>query len=140
MDELPELWSTAVRTNTFARRTSHQLLLWDRPKVAHSNDAQGQRARGLLCRTLGPEGQSAGEEFRVTSLNSPILSMKRLVKQGYKFEAGPGKMSKGDRSATLDVVKIFFGAKAYTTAMLKQDLFHHRRMGYLKNYCENYCV
>ena len=35
---------------------------------------------------LGPEGQSVGAEFSVTSVKSPILSMVELVKQGYKFE------------------------------------------------------
>ena len=42
---------------------------------------------------LGREGLSAGAEVRVTSVKSPILSMKR---QGYRFGAGPTvcKMSK----------------------------------------------
>ena len=68
---------------------------------------------------LGPEGQSVGAEFRVTNMRTPILSMGRLVKQGYRFEAGLTgcKMSKGDRSATLDVVKnsLWVDAKAHTT-------------------------
>ena len=46
--------------------------------------------------------------------------MGKLVKQGYKFEAGPTgcTMSKRDRSFTLDVVKnsLWVDAKAYTTA------------------------
>ena len=44
---------------------------------------------------LGPEG--VGAEFKVTSVNSPILSMEKLTKQGHRFEAGPTgcNMSKG---------------------------------------------
>ena len=53
-------------------------------------------------------------------MKSPILSIGKLVKQGYKFEAGPTvcKMSTGNRSVTLDIVKIsvWVDAEAYTTA------------------------
>ena len=64
---------------------------------------------------LGPEGQSVGAEFRVT----PMLSMGKLVKQGYiQVWAGPisCKLSNGDRSVTLDVVKnSLVDSKASTT-------------------------
>ena len=54
-----------------------------------------------------PEGQSVGAEFRVTTVRTPILCMRKLVKQGHRFEAGPTdcKMSRGDRSVALDDVK-----------------------------------
>ena len=52
-------------------------------------------------------------------MKTPILGIGKLVKQGYKFEAGPTgcKISKGDRSVTLDVVQNapWVDAKAYTT-------------------------
>ena len=43
-------------------------------------------------------------QFRVTKVKTPIFSIGWLVKQSYPFEAGPTgcKMSKGDRSVTLD--------------------------------------
>ena len=67
----------------------------------------------------GPEGQSVDAEFRVTNVKSPILSMVKLIKQGYQFGAGPArcKVSKGDRSVTLDIVKNFLWVevRAYTT-------------------------
>ena len=54
---------------------------------------------------LGPEGQSAGAEFRVTNMESPMLSVGKLVKQGYQLEAGPTRCRwlTGDRSVTLEV-------------------------------------
>ena len=74
-------------------------------------DAQGHVIEAHGTRTvyvrLGLEGQSVGEEFRVTNVKSPILSIEKLVKEGYKFEAGPTgcKMSSGNHSVTLDVVR-----------------------------------
>ena len=54
------------------------------------NDAQGLMIEAHGTRTvymrLGPEGKSVGAEFRVTSVKSPILSMEKWVKQGYRFE------------------------------------------------------
>ena len=38
---------------------------------------------------LGLEGQSVRSAFIVTNVITPILSMGKLVKQGYRFEAGP---------------------------------------------------
>ena len=68
----------------------------------------------------GPEGQSVGAEFRVTSVKSPILSMEKLVKQGFRFEAGSTgcKMSKGDSTLTLGAMKncLWVDVRAYTTA------------------------
>ena len=64
---------------------------------------------------LGPEGLVSGAEFRVTSVKSPILSMEKLVKHGYQFEAGPTgcKMSEGGRNVTLAAVKnrFFLGGR-----------------------------
>ena len=75
-------------------------------------DAQGHMIEARSTRTvymrLGPEGQGVGAEFfRVTNVKRPILSMRNLAKQGFRFEAGPTgcKMSNGDRSVTLYVVK-----------------------------------
>ena len=69
---------------------------------------------------FGPEGQSVGAEFRVTSVTSLMLGMGKLVKQGCQFEAGPTecKMSSGDRSVTLDVVKnsLWVDVRVCTTA------------------------
>ena len=74
----------------------------------------------IVYMRLGPEGRSVVAEFRVTNVRTPILSMGILVKQGYRFEAGSTdcKMSKSDRTVTLDVVKnsLWVEAKAYTTA------------------------
>ena len=84
-------------------------------------DAQGHVIEARGTRTvyvrLGLEGQSVGEESRVTNVKSPILSIEKLVKQGYKFEAGPigCKRSSGNRSVTLDVVKNSL-VDAYTTS------------------------
>ena len=67
-------------------------------------DAQGHMIEAHASRTaymmLGPEGQSVGAEFRVTSVKSPIFSMVKLVEQCYRFEAVPtgANMSKEDRS------------------------------------------
>ena len=101
---------------TFARRTSHQPLLGGR-SVLH--DAQGHlvevHVTRTVCMRLGPGGRSVGAEFMVTHVKSPTL-----VKQGFKFEAGPAgcKMSRGNRSVTLDVVTnpLWVDAEAYTTA------------------------
>ena len=53
----------------------------------------------------------------VTSLQN---SIEKLIKEGYQFEAGQTgcKMSKGDRSVTLDVVQssVSVDVRAYTTA------------------------
>ena len=71
---------------------------------------------------LGPEGQSVDAEFSFTIVTSPILSWRKLVRQGPQFEAGPAgcKMSKGDRSVTLDDVKTFLvDVRAYTAVELK---------------------
>ena len=70
----------------------------------HMIEAYGTRT---VCMRLGPEGQSVGAESRITSVQSPILCMVKLVKQSYKFEAGPTgcNMSKGDHSVTLGVLK-----------------------------------
>ena len=88
------------------------------------HDAQGHVIEAHGTRTvymrLGPEGQIVGARFRVTNVKTPVLSTGKLVKQGYRFEAGPTgcNMSKGDRSVTLDVVKnsLWLDATAYTTA------------------------
>ena len=48
----------------------------------HVIEAHGTRT---VCMRLGPEGQSVGVEFTVTNVKSPILSMKKLVNQGYKY-------------------------------------------------------
>ena len=52
-------------------------------------------------------------------MRTPILRMGELVKQGYRFEAGPTgcEMSTGDRSVTLAFVNnsLWVDAKAYTT-------------------------
>ena len=55
------------------------------------------------------QGQSVGADLSVANVKSPILSMEKVVKQGDKFEAGPTrcKVSRGNRSVTLDVVKKF---------------------------------
>ena len=80
-------------------------------KGATLYDTQGHMVEAHGTRTvhmrLGPEGQSVGAEFRVTNVKTPIFSMGKLVKQGYRSEAGPTgcNVSKGDRSVTLDVVK-----------------------------------
>ena len=87
-------------------------------------DAQGHLLEAHGTRTvymrLGPEGQNMGAEFKATNIKSQILSMGKFMKQGYKFEAGPTgcKMSRGNRSVTLDVVKNSHSvdAEAYTTA------------------------
>ena len=86
--------------------------------------AQGHMIEAHCTRTVymrhGLEGQSVGAEFRVTNVKSPSLSMEKLVKQGCRFETGPTgcKMSKGDSSVTLDVVKksLRVDVRAYTTA------------------------
>ena len=54
-------------------------------------DAHGHTIDVLGTRTvfMSQEGQSVGAEFRVTNVRSPILSMEKLVKQSYRFEAGP---------------------------------------------------
>ena len=51
----------------------------------------------------------------VTSLQN---SMEKLIKEGYQFEARQTgcKMSKGDRSVTLDAVQSSLSVRAYTTA------------------------
>ena len=69
----------------------------------HMIEAHGTRT---VCIRLGPEGQSVGAEFRVMNGRTPILSMGKLVKQGYRFEAGPTgcKVPKGHRSVALDFV------------------------------------
>ena len=80
------------------------------------HDAQGRMVEARGTRTehmrLGPEGQSVRADFRVTSV--------KLVKQGYRYEAGATgcSLSKRDRDVTLDVVKIslWVDVKAYTTA------------------------
>ena len=105
-------------------------------------DAQGHMISAHGTRTLymrvGPEGQSVGAEFRVRNVRTPILRKGKLVKQGNRFEAGPTscKMSKGDRSVTLDVVKHSLSGwtRLKELAMLMQDLLQQLRMGYLKNY------
>ena len=83
----------------------------------HMIEAHGTKT---VYMRLGRQGQCVDAEFRVTNVKSPILSMKKLVKQGYQFEAGPTgcKMSKGDRSLTWDVVKnsLWVDVRAYTTA------------------------
>ena len=85
--------------------------LLGRAKGGTLYDAQGHKIEACGTRTvytrLGPEGQSVGEEFRVANVRTPIHSMEKLVKQGNRFEARPTgcKISKGDRSVTLDVVK-----------------------------------
>ena len=86
-------------------------------------DAQGHTviAHGTrtVCMRLGPTGQSGCEEFRVTNVRTPILSMGKLVDRVHWFEAGPlgCQMSKGDRSVTLDVVEnsLWVDAKACAT-------------------------
>ena len=87
------------------------------PDHQHMIEGHGTR---LVYMRLGTEGQSVGAEFRVTSVKSPSLSMGKVVKHGYQFEAGPTgfKLSKGDRSVTLDVVKnpLWVDVRAYTTA------------------------
>ena len=54
-------------------------------------DAQGHKIETHGTRTvhmrLEPEGQSVGAEFRVTDVRTPILSVGKLVKQSYRFEA-----------------------------------------------------
>ena len=75
------------------------------------HDAQGQKIEAdgtrTVCMRLGPGGQSVGAEIRLTNVRMPILNTGKLVKEGCRFEARPigCKMSKGDRSVTLDVVK-----------------------------------
>ena len=68
------------------------------------HDAQGHMIEAPGTRTLC---MRLGAEFRATNVRTPILSVGKLVKQVYRFEAGPTgcTMSKGDRSETLDVVK-----------------------------------
>ena len=102
---------------------------------------------------LGPEFQSVGAEFSVTNVRTPILTVGKLVKHGYRFEAGPTgcKMSNGDRIVTLDVVKNSFWvhAKAYTK--IEGAHSHQWWTGYLKSWviscvlhqltrCESDCV
>ena len=69
-----ESWLAAT---LFARRTSHQLPLWDQPRVAHLRCTGTHCTRTVYMR-LGPEGQSAGAEFKVLTVKSPILSMEKL--------------------------------------------------------------
>ena len=49
-------------------------------------DAQGHmiEAHGTstVCMRLSPEGQTVGAGFRVTNVNTPVLSTGKLVKQG----------------------------------------------------------
>ena len=70
----------------------------------HMIEAHGTRS---VYTRLGPEGQNVDAEFRVTNVKSPTLSMEKFVTQGHWFEARPTgcKMSKEDRSVTLDAVK-----------------------------------
>ena len=49
-------------------------------------DVIGDHGTRTVCMRLGPEGQSVGAGFSVTNVKSPILSMVKLVNQGYKFE------------------------------------------------------
>ena len=110
-------------------------------------DAQGHMIEAHGTRTvymrLGLEGQSVGAVFRVTSVRTQILGLGKLVKQDYRFEAGPTgcKMSKSDRTVTLDVVKISLSERTpkltrrlNELAMLVQGSLHQQWMGYLKNY------
>ena len=80
-------------------------------------EAHGTR---IVYMKLGPDLQGVGVKLRDTNVISPVLSMGILVKQGYKFEAGLTgcKMSKGDHSETLDVVKnsLWVDVRAHTTA------------------------
>ena len=74
-------------------------------------------ARGAITAymRLEREGQSVGAEFRVTSVQSPILSKVKLDNRGFVFEAGPGARSQRENcSVTLDVVKnpLFVNVKA----------------------------
>ena len=82
--------------------------------LEHMIEAHGTRT---VCMRLGPEGQSVGAEFRVMNGRTPTLSMRKLVKQGYRFEAGPTgcKVPKGHRSVTLDDVKKTLWANAKAT-------------------------
>ena len=74
-------------------------------------------------------------------MRSPILSHGQVGKQGYRFGAGPPgyNMAEGDRSVTLDVVKILSGWTPKLTQRLKelampvQDLLPQWWMNYLKN-------
>ena len=90
VDGMDESQSIVAQTNTFARRTLRQPLLLEPTKGSMRYDAQGHVTESswhenCVHMRLGPEGQSVGAEFRVTSVKSPILSMGKLVKQGYKF-------------------------------------------------------
>ena len=82
------------------------------------HDAQGHMIQVHGTRSvyisLGREGNCQGAEYRVTNVRTPIVSMGELVKQGYRFEAGPTgcKISKRDRGVTVEVVR---DVKACTT-------------------------
>ena len=73
------LIDSAVQTNTSAQRTSHRRLLLDRPGVVHS-----AMRRDVRSQLMAREGQSVGEEVRVTNVKSP-LGGRRSLHEGSKL-------------------------------------------------------
>ena len=86
-------------------------------------DAQGHMIEAHGSRTV----YIRKSEFRVTNVKSPILSMEKLVKQGYPCEAGLTlyKLSTGDRSVTLDGEEFSLGVRQslHDGWRSSQDLF-----------------
>ena len=119
-----ESWSIVAQTNPFARRTLRQPLLWGRPRAACSTMHKRTRDRSSWHENCVHEARTRRSErgCRIQRQKREITdpSDGEMVKEGYNFEAGPTgcKMSRGNRSMTLDVVKnsLWVIAEAYTTA------------------------
>ena len=148
MDETHESWLTAVQNEHVCPTSFETATPLGLAKGGMLHDAQGHmievHGTTAVYMRLGPEGQSVVVEFGVTNVRTLILNMGKLVKQGHRFEAEPTgcKMSKGDRSVTLDDVKnsLWVDAKAYTTMEGARDADARRVaqwwLGYLKSCCQ----
>ena len=103
----------------------------------HVIEAHGTRT---VYMRLGPEGRSVGAGFRVTNVKSPILSMESWSKKAKSSRPTVCKMSRGNRSVALEIVKILSGWTQKLIRRLKelltpmQDLLRLWWTGYSKKH------